>query len=322
MHLPRLLNHGLELYQTKYKMQKIVISILNFNSTKETIECLESLLKVNFEGIEVSTIVRDNGSNEKFKIDSSKYKKINLEIDFGKLNLGFSGGHNVIIKKALKGEADFVLILNNDVILDRDFLVKLLVIAQSSSKIGVVVPKIYFEKGYEFHKDKYKDSELGKVIWYAGGEMDWANLIGFHRGVDHVDLSQFDEVVETPFPTGACMLVSRKVIDSVGIFDERYFLYYEDSDWAMRIKRADFKIIYAPESRIWHKNAASSGSGSPLHDYYITRNRMLFGMKYASLKTKSALVRESVKTFISGRKWQRIGIRDYYLKKFGKGSYS
>lgn len=303
------------------KNKKIVISILNFNSGKETIECLKSLQKIEKSDFEIETVVRDNGSAEPLNIKESEFKDLNLVVDHGAENLGFSGGHNVIIKKALKEQADYVLILNNDVILDKKFLVNLFDEIETDPKIGITVPKIYFAKGYEFHHDRYSEKDLGKVIWYAGGEMDWENIIGFHRGVDHIDEGQFNKTEETPFPTGACMLVSRSVIEKTGMFDDRYFLYYEDSDWTMRIKKVGFKIMYVPASIIWHKNAASSGSGSPLHDYYITRNRLLFGLQYASTRTKGALVKESLKLLINGRKWQKVGVKDYYMRKFGKGSY-
>jgi GT2 family glycosyltransferase len=301
--------------------KKIVVSILNFNSGQETIECLKSLQKIDQSQFEMSVTVRDNGSSQPFQVNTADFKDIHLSVDMGKENLGFSGGHNEIIRKSQKNGFDYILILNNDVILDKNFLKYLFEESESDSKIGITVPKIYFAKGYEFHKSRYEQKELGKVIWYAGGEMDWNNIIGFHRGVDQVDVGQFEETCETPFPTGACMLVSREVIEKTGMFDDRYFLYYEDSDWTMRIKKAGYTIMYLPKSIIWHKNAASSGSGSPLHDYYITRNRLLFGLQYSSLRTQIALIKESLKLLTSGRKWQKVGVKDYYIKKLGKGSY-
>ena len=95
----------------------------------------------------------------------------------------------------------------------------------------------------------------------------------------------------------------------------------EDSDLSERIKKAGFKVMYSPRGRLWHKVSQGSGIGSELNDYFITRNRMLFGMTYAKLRTKFALFRESIKLLLIGRKWQKIGIRDYYLGKFGKGSW-
>jgi GT2 family glycosyltransferase len=153
--------------------------------------------------------------------------------------------------------------------------------------------------------------------------MDWDNLIGKNLGVDEVDHGQFDVRAETELATGCCFLIRSEVLENVGMFDERYFLYYEDADLSERIKRAGYKIIYEPRAVLWHKNAESSGgSGSDLQDYYITRNRLLFGMTYANIRTRFALVRESLGLLIKGRKWQKRGILDYYFKIFGKGTFS
>ena len=118
------------------------------------------------------------------------------------------------------------------------------------------------------------------------------------------------------------MMFDKKFFETVGPLDESYVMYYEDADLSQRILRAGFKILYQPKSIAWHNNAGASGSGSALHDYYLTRNRMLFGMKYAPLKIKALLIKESMRIFVTGRKWQRIGIRDYYLHKFNKGSFA
>jgi len=108
----------------------------------------------------------------------------------------------------------------------------------------------------------------------------------------------------------------------VGLFDEQYFLYYEDADLNERIKKAGYHIYYVPTAAIAHVNASSTGgAGSIIQDYYITRNRMLFGMKYAPLRTKAALMRESGNLLLGGRLYQKKAIRDYYLGKFGEGKY-
>jgi GT2 family glycosyltransferase len=118
-------------------------------------------------------------------------------------------------------------------------------------------------------------------------------------------------------------MLKKEILEKVKGYNEEYFLYYEDADLSMRIKKLGSKIIYNPNAIIWHKNAQSSGgSGSNLQDYYISRNRMLFGLKYASLRAKIALIRESLRILVGGRKWQKIGIKDYYFNKLGKGSYS
>ncbi len=187
---------------------------------------------------------------------------------------------------------------------------------------GAISPKIYFAKGFEFHKNRYKKEDLGKVLWYAGGKIDWKNMLGFHRGVDEVDIGQFSKLYETEFATGCCMLVKREVFERVGLFNNKYFLYLEDLDFSLKTRKKGFKIIYQPKAVMWHENAGSAGgSGSPLQEYFITRNRLLFGFKYAPLRTKIALFKESIKILAGGRTNQKKGIRDFYLRRFGKGIY-
>ena len=159
-------------------------------------------------------------------------------------------------------------------------------------------------------------------MWYAGGIFDKQNVLASHRGVDEVDLGQFDLQIETDFATGCAMLISRKVLEKVGLFDENYFLYLEDLDLSERIKKAGYKIIFEPSSVIWHYNAGSTeGSGSRIHDYFITRNRLYFGFKYSSLRAKLALGRESIKILTAGRQWQKKGVLDFFLGRMNKGSF-
>ena len=300
-------------------MPKVFVSIINFNGKKDTLKCLQSVNELNKKGFDLSVVVLDNGSKEPFETDR-KYN-FDLKIIRSDRNLGFSGGQNLGIKYALGKEADFVLILNNDVTLDKD-LIKNLLSSFDNGNYGLVSPKIYFEKGKEFHKGLYKENDLGKVIWYAGGVMDWQNVIGFHRGVDQVDKGQFDKAGETDFVSGCCMLVKKEVFEKVGLFVDKYFLYYEDNDLSQRAKKEGFSSFYEPKGFLWHDNAGSAGgSGSSLQDYYITRNRLLFGTRYASLRAKTALIKESIMILLKGRKWQKKGVLDFYTGKMGKGSY-
>lgn len=298
-------------------MRSIAIVILNFNGEKDTLECLKSIDKLETDGFELLTIVVDNGSTKTFSFGNFQFKLIR-----NKYNLGFSGGNNVGIRYALKNNVDYICILNNDTIVDKSLVLELLKLAQSDESIGIVAPKIYFAKGYEFHKNRYEESEKGKVIWYAGGVMDWRNVIGVHRGVDEVDHGQYEKVQETDFASGCCMFVKSEVFQKIGFFDEKYFLYYEDNDLSQRAKREGFRIVYSPKAVLWHKNAGSAGgSGSELQDYYITRNRLLFGMRYAPFRSKISLIKESIALFFSGRNWQKRGVSDSYLSRFGRGSF-
>ena len=304
------------------KLPKIFIIILNWKRADLTLECISSISSLVVKNFLLSVLVIDNNSK-----DNSFKKLKNCKIPNGKYffisnkrNLGYAGGMNVGFNFAFDKKADFVVALNNDVRLDANLLLNFLKTFQKQKGAGVLSPKIYFEKGYEY-KRGYKKNEIGKVIWSAGGSLDWNNVYGSNRGVDEVDCGQYNKVEETDFATGNCMFINVKALKKVGLFDERYFMYLEDLELSIRMKNAGYKVLYSPNAFMWHKVAQSSGIGSELNDYFITRNRMLFGLKYASFRTKLALVRESFRLLRNGRKWQKIGIRDFYLRKFGKGSW-
>ncbi len=311
-------------------MKHVVISLLNFNGTTNTLDCLKSLKNIKKDNLRLTIVVVDNASTDgsspaisEFKSHLSPAGKIsNLKFIQNEKNLGFSGGHNVAIRYALKNGADYIIILNNDTYVHENFLIELLKVAKDNDESGILSPKIYFAPGFEYHKERYSKNDLGKVLWYAGGKMDWANVIAHHRGVDEVDVGQFDRTEQTELATGCCMLIKREVLDKIGVLDDRYFLYYEDADLCMRAKNKGYKILYAPKSVMWHKNAGSTGgSGSVLQDYYITRNRLLFGFNFSPIRSKFALFRESLFLLFSGRKWQKKGVLDFYLRNLGKGNY-
>ncbi|MBI3443207.1 glycosyltransferase family 2 protein [Candidatus Woesebacteria bacterium] len=310
------------------KRPKVSVIILSWNRKDDTLETINSLAKSNIRDFVLEIYVVDNGSTDGSEIAIKKLlAKIgsppSLLTRMTELNdnLGFAGGNNVGIRYALKHGADYVMILNNDTVVSPSLIVRTVELLQKNTRVGLVSPKIYFAKGFEFHKERYKEKDKGRVIWYGGGKIDWDNVYGSGRGVDEVDNGQYDRMQETDFATGTCMFITRKALEEVGMFDEKYFMYYEDTDLSVRAKRAGFKVIYVPEAVVWHKVAQSSAIGSELNDYFTARNRMLFGMKYASLRTKLALFRQSINLLLNGRKWEKIGIKDFYLGKFGKGSW-
>ena len=222
-------------------MNKVFITTISFNNNAETISLLDSLENVNKNEIELSVVVIDNASKEKFK-NTASYKNFKLEILRSEENLGFAGGQNLGIKHALEKGAETILILNNDITVDSNFLTPLISLLKRNA--GIISPKIYFTRGHEYHKNRYKSSDLGKVIWYAGGVMDYKNVIGKHIGVDEVDMGQYEKVREIDFATGCCVAVKKEVFEKIGFFDERYFLYYEDNDFSLRAKEAGFSLMY------------------------------------------------------------------------------
>lgn len=303
-------------------MKHIFLVTLNYNTAPETHDWLASMKKLLVpEGFLLHFVIVDNASKDIFVL-SSQEKADNVHLIRSEINTGFAGGNNIGMQYALDNKADYVMCVNNDTYADKNLLKALLRVFENNPKAGIVTPKIYFAKGHEFHKDRYKKEDLGKIFWFAGGYTDWANVRSVHRGVDEVDHGQYDTEEKITFASGCCLLFSREVLEKVGLFDERYFLYFEDADLNERIRRTGYDIFYAPSALLWHINAASSGgSGNNLQDYFLTRNRLLFGITYAPLRTKIALLRESVRFLFSGRPMQKKGVKDYFLGKFGKGTY-
>jgi len=304
-------------------VKSVAIVILNWNQPDLTIETISSFLKINPVKFFYHIYLVDNGSTDNSFQKFLKLYKNNQTITLlrTKLNLGYAGGNNFGIKKALFKKHDYVLIANNDIVVSPDFLEKLIDVSQNNPK-SILFPKIYFAPGYEYHHDRYRKSELGKVIWALGGKIDWNNVYASNIAIDEVDKGQYNDTnFIIDFISGCCLLVPIDVFKKIGLFDDRYFLYLEDVDFSKRAQKMGYKLHLVPDSIIWHLNSASSSPSSDLQNYFINRNRLLFGFKYAPLKTKFALFRESIRFLFSKDYWRRLAVRDYYLSRFGKGSW-
>lgn len=303
-------------------MKKVSIIILNFNGKDYILDCLKSVKELITTNLELQLVIVDNASTDGSSELIKKFASRSCKIIQNEKNLGYTGGNNVGIKYATENGSDYVMLLNSDTIVDKNLLISTIEVMEGDQAIGVLGTKIYFFPGKEYHQNRYEEKDRGKVFWYAGGKIDWQNLILTHRGVDEVDNGQYDKQIETDFITGCCLLTKREVLEKIGALDDRYYLYLEDADLSQRIKLAGYRLVYSPVAKLWHINAGSSSIGGNLHDYFITRNRMFFGIKYASLRTKAALLKQGIKLLLTGRSWQKIGIRDFFLGRFGKGSWN
>ena len=187
----------------------------------------------------------DNASSDG-TVEYVKDKFPSVKIIANSENLRFAGGNNVGIKYALERNADYVLLLNNDTEVAPDFLPELVRAAENDKSIGIAGPKIYYYEG-------------NKMIWFAGGKVEfWKGWIS-HIGIREPDYGQYDFAREVDYITGCCMLVKREVIEKIGKLDESFFIYGEDADWSLRASRAGYSLVYVPSSIIWHKVSASSG---------------------------------------------------------------
>lgn len=300
-------------------MKKIALVTVHYKGIEFTQKCLDSIRELKTPNIRLEVVVINNNPQE--NLETLKKKFADFLFLKTEKNLGYAGGYNLGIKKALEKKADFVFLVNNDTILAPDILVQLIKMAEKRKKAGLFSPKIYFAPGCEFYRDRYQKSERGKVIWFAGGKIDWQNVITTHRGVDEVDKGQFNQIEETDYVSGCGMFIKRKVIEKIGLLDEKYFLYFEDTDFSVRAKKAGFQLLFIPQAKMWHFNAGSSRVGGPLQDYYLVRNTLFFGFHYASLRTKFALFRWGLSRLFIGRPWQKKAFFDFLINRFGKGSY-
>src|SRR3989344_1534929 len=235
---------------------KVSIIILNWNGVDDTIECLESLKKITYKNYEV--VVVDNGSEgDDVKILKKKYGKY-IRIIENKENLGFAEGNNIAIRKVMEeNKSKYVLLLNNDTVVDKKFLDELVKTGESDEKIGIVGPIIY--------------NYYTKEIDFAGGKINWWLARPYHLK------EYFGEDTDTI--TGCCILIRTDGIQKVGMFDKEYFAYFEDSDLCERFKKKGYKLKINKNSKIWHKISKSTSKHGIYH-YYFARNRMIFNKKY------------------------------------------
>ena len=300
--------------------KKIAVIIPTWNSAEFIQPLLTSLKKQHLYGIDLLLVISDNASTDQTP-DIVRQLYPDAVIIQNKTNLGLAEGCNIGFRRAVSLGANPLIVLNADTIADSRLLENLLQASQRHPD-SLISPKIYFAPGHEFYPKRYQSKERGRVIWYAGGKMDWLNILGSNRGVDEVDHGQYNQELKTDFATGCCFLIPAPVFKKTGGFDPGLYLYYEDTDLSTRAQKAGYGIWYAPRAKLWHVNAGSSGSGSGLHDYFTTRNRLILGFRWSSLRTKFALFRESLFLLLaSGRYWQRRGVLDFYLGRRGPGSF-
>ncbi len=300
-------------------MKHISIIVVNYNQQKLTDECLRSLQGIKKSNFEFSVFVVDNGSVEPYRLPTKLPEK-QFALLRSDANLGFTGGNNLGIHTAIEQfDSEYVLLLNNDTVVDAHFLHELFAFSEARPRMGIVSAKIFFSPGNEFHKQSYKQKDRGNVLWYGGGSVDWEHLVAHHRGVDEVDRKQFANQELCDFATGCCALVRREVLEKAGFLDRRYFLYLEDVDLSMRARQFGYQIGYCDAAKIWHVNASSSGgSGSQFHLYYQLRNRLFFFFTYGNWRIKARVFKVLLQRILRGTRLEHKAIWHFLTAQDGK----
>jgi len=259
---------------------KVSIIILNWNGLEDTIECLESLKKVIYRNYEV--IVVDNASKgNDAQVLREKFGDYVYLIENEK-NYGYTGGNNIGIRHATSNSSpDYFLLLNNDTVVAPDFLTEMVKVAESDPHIGLVGPKVFC---YDFPSHF---QSAGEKINMQKGE-------AVHIGIKQIDTGQYDIQREVDYLIGCCILVKNWVTEKIGLFDESYFCYWDETDYCFRVGEAGYKVVYTPHAKIWHKwhpmlqpwykrlGRKKRGTRPPYYTYYITRNNFKFMKKHAT----------------------------------------
>jgi len=264
----------------------VAIILVNWNGLQDTLACLDSLSQINYPTAEI--IVVDNGSQDN-SVDQIRHQYPHIILIETGENLGFVGGNNVGMEHPIATKADYILLLNNDTEVSPNFLDILIDTAQSDPQIGIVGPTIYY-------------FDEPKTVWSAGGAIDWQYGTTRMLNLNELDSGQFDGPSQpVDFVTGCALLIKQHVITKIGKLDPDFFAYYEETEWCVRATQAGYKILYVPQSKIWHKISIVAREASPQVHYYMTRNRLLFLKRtQAGLKAwGNTLFLDYLKTIIS-----------------------
>jgi hypothetical protein len=236
----------------------IISIILNTNRRDDTLACLDSLLKSTYQNHQV--IVLDNASSDG-SVEAIRSSFSTVQIMSLTKNLGYAGNNNVGIAAAISQAADWVLVLNEDTILAPDCLALLVDAAGRDGKIGIVGPMVY-------HYDE------PDIIQSAGGQLNryWESS---HIAQNQPDHGQFDQPHPVDWISGCAIMVKREVIEQVGMLDERFFYYWEETEWCIRAHKQGWNIMHVPQAKLWHKGVQRDYRPKPSVTYYKTRNRFL-----------------------------------------------
>ena len=250
----------------------VSIIILNYNKTQDTIDCLKSLKNQTYENFEI--LLLDNGSEYnsylELKRELEQFKE-DLEIVLirNKVNLYFAGGNNKALKMA---NGDYICLLNNDTIVSPAFIEIMVEFLEKNPDAGMISPKIKVYKNRNY-------------IWYAGASVNLrkANVSVLRGGYESDPQNQkYNEVELTDYAAGTALFLKKEVIDNIGLLDEIFFMYFEETDWNLRAKKKGYKIYYVPTTIIYHKVSPILGKKARLlKQFFIKRNSQILVWKHA-----------------------------------------
>jgi GT2 family glycosyltransferase len=253
------------------KQPHITIVVVTYKGLKDTLECIDSLSKLTYKNWRL-VLVDQNSMDGTPEVVREKYPWV--EVLENPVNDGFSGGNNLGLQKAMGTPTDFLFLLNNDTIVEPELLEKLAAPMLADPKIGIIGPTGLFYK-------------KPGTVWWAGSRLDWhGRPVLDPEYINNVPLETIDmRMRETGYVNGCAMLIRRTVLDQVGLFDNRFFIYFEECDLCARATRAGWKMMYLPTAKLWHKvSQVQLIAGNDFGTYHWQRNRLLYLWKNGNPK--------------------------------------
>ncbi len=237
--------------------------ITHWNSLDDTTECLETVLASDYPDLKI--IIVDNGST-----DDSPEKLAQIYPTVPQINIGDNGvaiteAYNTGIEYSLTRGADYILMLNNDIVIDPQMVTLLVDASEANPTIGVVTPKIYYY-------------DRPEIIWFAGGLRSRFDFGAYATHEGESDTPSNSVAREVDYAWACGMLMSRSLLEKMGLFDPRFYLYYDDVDTSYRAQQAGYKLWYVPEAKMWHKVSHSTGSAQ--FTYIWARSKMRLYRKH------------------------------------------
>jgi GT2 family glycosyltransferase len=185
-------------------------------------------------------------------------------------NRGFTGGNNIGIAYILKErKTDYILLLSNDTVVDKEFLSELVKVGESDERVGVVGPTVYF----------YSDQNR---IQSAGVKLYWNKGVANILRLNEIDDGQFDAIIEVDYVAGCALLAKKELFEKIGYLNTDYFAYWEETEWCVRAHKAGYKVLYVPKAKIWHKRASTTKKTSGFYEYHMARNMFWFMKQHAT----------------------------------------
>lgn len=324
---------------TQTTTPKVTVVILNWNGKEDTLECLASVSQLAYTNYEI--VVVDNGSTDG-SVDAVSKQYPGIKILQTGSNLGYAGGNNIGIKYALSHDADYILILNNDVVVAPDLVTEFMNASNFLPPGSVLGAKIY---SYD------QPDTLCSLAGRWNGETSNFEYIGHNQK----DGPLFEGLLQVDYVIGCSLFISANTFKDVGLLDENFFLNYEETDWCYRAKEKGYKCFVTPKAKLWHKISSSfGGADSPVHTYFMNRNKLIWAKKHLPRSARTKLHKRSIVTLrrmllpqyvfptadgplmkgllwsfsswlktikrntsIPGNKATLLGLRDYYLGRYG-----